>query len=114
MQIKTEDNLIFEIVAVKPDTYRGNSKDDTPPIAVSKKFEDTLSFLKPIADAVKKQVSDMPFLPEEITMELAIKINADLDAVIVKLGSEANIKINLKWNPSNSTQAKSRKLDTYS
>lgn len=53
--------------------------------------------VKSVAESILKAFSAFNHAPDEISVELAIKISAEAGVIITKGSVEGNFKINLKW-----------------
>ncbi|MEL6655531.1 MAG: CU044_2847 family protein [Bacteroidota bacterium] len=75
------------------------------PVGTAKKFKKaTMNFsnalnpIKSVAQTVVDKIKELPSPPNELTLEMGLKLTADTSAVIAKAGSEAHMKIVFKWN----------------
>ena len=62
---------------------------------VADSFEQSVRPLKKISQAVISQVNDSA---REVTVELGLKFNAAANMVISKVGTEAHLKVTIKWS----------------
>jgi hypothetical protein len=59
-------------------------------------FEDAIASILPAAEIVTRELRKLT--PDELGVELGIKLTAEAGAVIAKAGGEANFKVTLKWS----------------
>ncbi|HXM49974.1 MAG TPA: CU044_2847 family protein [Pyrinomonadaceae bacterium] len=64
-------------------------------------FEEAITKIRPVADAIIDQLRQLVVAPEEIGVEFGIKLNADAKAYIASAGAEANFRVTLKWKREN-------------
>src|SRR5215207_11203438 len=95
------------LVAVEPESgpaTRGWGEDRSRRIAeqATETFEAALGKVRSAADAMLTSLSGLTSAPDEMTVEFAIQLNAEVGGgvCIATLGSTANFKIALKWKPS--------------
>lgn len=62
-------------------------------------FESVVGTLRPAADAIVAAISGMQTAPSEICVEFAVQFTADAGVCIATLGSSANFKISMTWQP---------------
>jgi Trypsin-co-occurring domain 1 len=62
-----------------------------------KSFDDALINIKPAIETVLSTLIGMAKKPEEVEVELGIKLNGDVGAVFAKVGTEANFKVKMVW-----------------
>jgi hypothetical protein len=60
-------------------------------------FEQALSVLRPVADAALEHIRHLK--PDEATVEFGVTVNGEASAVLASAGTEANVKVTLKWKP---------------
>jgi hypothetical protein len=70
-------------------------------------LEDALEKIKPAAQLIIDKLHTLHDVPDEISVEFGIKLNAAAGAIIASAGVEANYKVTLKWTKS------SIRLKTY-
>ena len=64
----------------------------------SKKFEDALNAIKPVANAVINKVKSLNEPADEVGVKFGIKMSAELGAIIASGSGEVNYEITLKWD----------------
>jgi Trypsin-co-occurring domain 1 len=64
---------------------------------VTKTFEDALSSIPNIANAIVAKMDCFTERPEEVSVEFSIKLNAAADVIIAKTSVEGAFKISVKW-----------------
>jgi Trypsin-co-occurring domain 1 len=62
-------------------------------------FEQAFVQIRHIADASISSFGLMKERPDEIRVDFAIKLTADVGAVLAKVGGEANLAVSLTWHP---------------
>jgi hypothetical protein len=62
-------------------------------------FGEAMQLAHNCAASVVESISQMPaqIRPNEFEVQFAVKLNSEVGAVIAKLGSEAQLQINMKW-----------------
>lgn len=65
-----------------------------------KTFGDTLDSLKHITQQVVDKLREIQDSPDEVVLELGVKINAEADIVLSKVGGETHMNLTLKWTKS--------------
>lgn len=60
-------------------------------------FAKALDNLKPMIQSVKEKVNSMTDRADEVEVKFSVKLNAEVGAVLTKVGGEANYEITLKW-----------------
>lgn len=73
-------------------------RDET--IEAPRTFDDALSGIRPVAEAVLAQVNGFEIRPAEVTVELGISLKAEAGVIIAKTAVEGNLKLTIKWHPS--------------
>lgn len=63
------------------------------------KFSDAIQSLKSYADNLQKLVQDIDVTPNEVSVEVSLKLVGSAGFVIAKAGAETAMKVNLKWTP---------------
>jgi hypothetical protein len=66
-------------------------------------FEEAIASILPAAEIVTRELRKLT--PDELGVELGIKLTAEAGAVIAKAGGEANFKVTLKWSDLRKGQA---------
>lgn len=78
----------IEISAGMPGNVKGKAKE---------KFESAVEVMKVVAERLIKNVTESDIKPEEISVEFGIKFSATAGAFLAKAGSEAHLKVTMKW-----------------
>ena len=60
-------------------------------------FDKAIKNVKPVLEKTLETLIDIPKQPEEIEVEIGLKLNGDAGAIFAKIGAEANFKIKLLW-----------------
>ncbi|WP_341674853.1 CU044_2847 family protein [Niveibacterium sp. SC-1] len=90
--------VLFEVdEAVSDKTYRGAGELGA---RATESFESAIGQIKPMADALAAQLSNLARAPESVVVEFGIKVTANAGAVIAKAGGEASLKVTLSWKKS--------------
>ncbi len=78
--------------------YRGDQAEGAPEVKkVHKAFAQALAPIRSIANNTLQNVRLFADSPEEVTLEMGVKINGEAKAVITKIGGEAHFKVTIKW-----------------
>ena len=67
-------------------------------LAEKVKLSKVLESIKPLVNAIYKQVEDVAVRPQEVAVEFGMKFNAQVGVVLAKATTGANMTIKLKWN----------------
>jgi hypothetical protein len=65
----------------------------------SQAFDAALAGVKPIADAVMRQLTNAAASANEISVEFGIKLTANAGVILAGTSAEGNCKVSLKWVP---------------
>ena len=60
-------------------------------------FEAALGSVRSAAEALVGRLGELSQRPDEVGVEFAIKLSAEVGAIIATTGGEANFKVTLKW-----------------
>jgi hypothetical protein len=90
---------------------RSESQEDEDRIGVkdeivrraSQTFEDALSSIKPVANAIINKVQSFNQPADEVEVKFGLKLSAELGAVIASGNAEVNYEITLKWSHQSQT-----------
>lgn len=66
--------------------------------AARQTFEEGLSQVRPVIQAVVQQFQGMNETPSKITLQFGLKVSGELNVVIGKAASEANFTVSVEWN----------------
>jgi len=96
-QTDAETEILVEILSAEDgyDTYRGPA--ERVAAKAQKSFDATLDSLKLVTQKVVNKLTEIKNSPDEVTLELGIKINAEADVVLTKVGGETHMNLTLKW-----------------
>ena len=87
-------------VEVEADRGAGGLVGRGDTIEASQTFEQALSHLKPIADAVLGQVVALASHPDEVAIELGVSLKAEAGLILAKTAGEGSLKLTIKWKKS--------------
>ncbi len=101
--------IYFEVDDHTADTYRDASGGLTPKGAIPRsddndvpigRFDRAMSTLKAYAGSIQDIVNDLDVRPKEVTVEVGLTFKGEAGVfAIAKAGTEAEMKIALKWAP---------------
>jgi len=60
-------------------------------------FEQALGKIKPICEAIVRQVREAVEQPDEIAVQFGVKLSAEAGVILTSTSGEANLKISVKW-----------------
>jgi hypothetical protein len=60
-------------------------------------FENAMGSIKPLANAVVSKLQNLNYPPDEIGVEFGMSFKADGNAILTRVGADANFKVSLKW-----------------
>lgn len=103
LQFQTADGSpIFVEISDSRSGYRGgNTRSGTPSLEIAdKRFREVLSTVSAIATEAMETIDNMVTKPDEISLELGIKITAEAGVLVTRLGGEAHLQITLTWKKS--------------
>ena len=60
-------------------------------------FEEAISAIRPVAEHLVRQLSDLPSRPREIAVEFHVGMSAKAQAFVASAGSEGHFKVTLRW-----------------
>lgn len=63
-------------------------------------FESALDRVKHAAMAVREKLQDVTTPPDEVVVEFAIKLAAEIGVVVASSSAEANLKLTMRWGKS--------------
>jgi hypothetical protein len=67
------------------------------PAQAKQTFEDAVSTVQPVAEALLAQFRTLSVHPDEVSLEFGITLKVDAGVLIARTGAEANFKIAVKW-----------------
>jgi hypothetical protein len=65
-------------------------------------FEEAIASIRPAAQVIAQELRSLK--PDELGIEIGIKLTAEAGAIIAKAGGEANFKVTLKWTLEHSAE----------
>jgi hypothetical protein len=66
---------------------------------VGKSLEDTLSIIRPVANAALATCNELAVLPAQMEVEFGLTFDAQIGAVIARSSAEGSLRIKLVWKP---------------
>jgi hypothetical protein len=114
----TEDGYVFYVEttplsqAERQKVTRGKVKDKIQESWESIKekapvvFEKSLAPLKGVVGVVMRQLQEIKESPDEVTLEMGIKLSAEAGVVLTQAGGEAHFKLTIKWKDSDELTVK--------
>ena len=97
VQYKLKDGTPINIEVVDENSeFQRVSRSGDGVIKATDSFEDTLSYIAPVAQSVIDTFKDLN-TPEEIGLEFNLKFSVDAKVIFASMGSEASFKVSLKW-----------------
>jgi len=90
--------VLVEVDEVQADGVKPISKSPGELAARARQtLSDALDGLAPMIRTVKSRLSDMTDPADEVEVKFSVKLSGEIDAVVTKVGGEANYEITLKW-----------------
>ncbi|MEM7658297.1 MAG: CU044_2847 family protein [Bacteroidota bacterium] len=86
------------------EAYRGAAEVITK--KAKKSFNDTLDSLKLITEQVVGKLKEVRDSPDEVTLQLGVKITAEADIVLAKVNGATHMNLTLKWKKAPEKEAK--------
>lgn len=93
-------SILVEVAVTEPEGQiikAGASGIEDLPHKAAISFESALDSIKPIASAIITKLNGIKNPPDEIAVEFGLSMKANANAVLTKVGADANLKVNLKW-----------------
>lgn len=101
LRFEDEPEILIELIdAQADDRYRSGYRGDLSEKAaerVHKTFDKTLNSLKAVTQKVIHKLQELQDSPDEVTLQMGVKINGEADAVLTKIGGETHLNLTLKW-----------------
>jgi hypothetical protein len=96
IKYKLEDGgeILVEVASPEVGLIRV-ARPENIPIDAADTFQKALDKIKPIANAVKTKLDDIPY--DEISVEFALKLTANAGAILTSMGADATFRVNIKW-----------------
>ncbi|MDR0468347.1 MAG: DUF2070 family protein [Peptococcaceae bacterium] len=95
------DTVYVEVVSTDEHSSEyvrsGGQPQDRIPEKATKKIEEALSLIAPIANGVLSAVQNMREQPTEIEAAFKVVLSSKADLKLVTLSSDANLEIKLSW-----------------
>lgn len=99
-QFDTEFGPVYLESSSDSDIYR--DIDDEEEIKKVGKFEQAISTLKSISKVLLKTLDEIS--PNEATLEMGLKFKTKTQFFVISAGTDAEIKVTLKWDNSSKTE----------
>jgi hypothetical protein len=74
-------------------------------VKANESFESALDSVRVAAEGLLDRLTSLTRPPDEVAVEFGVKLSAETGAVIAKVSTEANFKVNLKWTRENANGA---------
>ena len=94
---EAEDGAIFMVEVEDNSRTTRSGRGNEPEEKAPKRFEKALAPLKSVAGLVMNKIREIKDSPEEVTLEMGVKLTAEAGAVLTKAGGEAHFKLTIKW-----------------
>ena len=92
--------------------YRGE-KDLTEKTATAQKaFQKALAPIKLVANKTLNTLNEIAESPEEVTLKMGLKFTGEANAVLTKVGGEANLEVTIKWTQESLSKARGKGKQT--
>lgn len=90
--------VLIEVEEVKSEEIEPVSKSPGELAAKARKtLSEALDGIEPMVRTMKRRLNALTDPEDEVEVKFAVKLSAEIDAVVTKLGSEATYEITLKW-----------------
>jgi hypothetical protein len=90
--------VLIEVEEVKSEEIKPVSKSPGEVAAKARKtLSEALDGIEPMVRTMKRRLNALTDPEDEVEVKFAVKLSAEIDAVVTKLGSEATYEITLKW-----------------
>jgi hypothetical protein len=66
-------------------------------LKAAKSFENAVAGIRPLANAVVSKLQNLNYPPDEIGVEFGMSFKADGNAILTRVGADANFKVSLNW-----------------
>lgn len=66
-------------------------------VEAGRTFEDAISGLAPVAEALLGQIRALAQSPDEVTLEFGVTLKLEAGVLIAKTAGEGNFKVEVKW-----------------
>ena len=94
-------SIVAEVDDVAVDSSRimrgGAAASSEIVVKANESFESALDRVRWAAEGLLDRLTSLTRPPDEVAVEFGVKLNAETGAVIAKVSTEANFKVNLKW-----------------
>ena len=101
LRFEDEPEILIELIdEPADDRYRSGYRGDLSEKAakrVHKSFDKTLDSLKAVTQKVIHKLQELKDSPDEVTLQMGVKINGEADAVLTKIGGETHLNLTLTW-----------------
>lgn len=68
-------------------------------VKADKRFDQALNTLRGYAGTIQQVIGGLEVPPQEVSVQVGLKLKGEAGFVIAKAGSEAEMTISLKWEP---------------
>ncbi|WDD36063.1 CU044_2847 family protein (plasmid) [Nostoc sp. UHCC 0926] len=90
--------VLIEVEEVKSEEIKPVSKSPGELAAKARKtLSEALDGIEPMVRTLKQRLNALTAPEDEVEVKFGVKLSAEIDAVVTKLGSEATYEITLKW-----------------
>lgn len=90
--------VLIEVEEVKSEQIKPVSKLPGDMAAKARKtLSEALDGIEPMVRTLKQRLNALTDPEDEVEVKFGVKLSAEIDAVVTKLGSEATYEITLKW-----------------
>lgn len=76
---------------------------DDGAIEAPRSFDDAVAQVRPVTEALMRQIGGLVVKPDEITVELGISLKANAGVILASIAAEGALKLTLKWKPGSGT-----------
>jgi hypothetical protein len=97
-KIGDDESILVEVEEERPTGGMRPIADDSGAISQApKRFEETLAVLKPLADAAITKLKGAVIQPDEIKIELELKISSSGSLILASSEGSASLKVGMTW-----------------
>jgi Trypsin-co-occurring domain 1 len=68
------------------------------PAETTRRFDDVLEIVRPIASAVLSKIEGLGRAPDSVEVEFGIALSFRLGAVLASSGADAHLRVSIKWS----------------
>ncbi len=99
VRFKLDDDSFIDVEVASQSGRGRRSGSDGQPEEATQRFEEVMKKLKPVTETIFNSLKELN-TPDEINLKMGIKLSADAGIVLASAGSEATLKVSLKWKNS--------------